>query len=163
MADQSKDSVQVKKCKKCGVEQLMAEFYMSCSSKHGHMGQCVFCLKGKTRAQKDEEYRLAVEDMAKRRARYAHKTKVCNACGVDKPWSDFRVARKSGPYGMYDYATGRCCQCQKIRDEYMKTRPRTTVDIGNMRFLVDDENKPATEIAFAQFRSKQVKERFGFK
>jgi hypothetical protein len=142
------------------VEQPMTEFYMTCSSKDGHMGQCIFCLKGKTGAQKEEEHRLAVEDMAKRRARYAHKTKVCNACGVNKPFSEFKVVRKRGPYGMYDYATGRCCQCQKIHDEYMTTNPRTTIDIGGTRFLLDGEHKPATDIAYDECRSKQIRQHY---
>jgi hypothetical protein len=162
MADQSKDSVATKTCKKCGVEKSMEDFYKNRSSKDGRSYKCVLCVKGKTRQQIDQEMRIIEQDMVQRRTRWVQKTKTCNACGTDKPWSDFKIVRKRGPYGMYDYATGRCCQCQKIHDEYMKTHPRTTVDIGSMRFRVVDERTPATEIAFAQYRSKQAKEFLGY-
>jgi hypothetical protein len=159
MTHQSKDSVQVKKCKKCGVEQPMTEFYMSCGYKDGYMGQCILCLKGKTRAQMDERRRLAEKNTVQRRACWSHKTKVCYDCGVDKSFTDFKVVFKNGPYGPYYSAIGRCSQCEKDFAEFLTKHPRTVVTgTSGLRFLVAQGYNTTAENAFFQLqRSKQNK------
>jgi hypothetical protein len=144
-----------KDMQKCGMQKPMKDFYINRGSKDGHDNRCAACTTGKTQEQIDEGKRLREQHALQRRARLALKTRACNDCGVVKPFTEFNAVRKRGPYGMYDYATGRCCQCQKDYAEFTKIHPATTV-VGStgLRFLVAEGYDRTPENAFARFRSK---------
>ena len=158
MADQSKDVVLVKFCNGCAVRKHVKEFYLDRTSKDGHESRCILCRYGKTRDQMDEANRIREQDIQKRRARFTHEMKVCNACGVKKSWTDFMIRCKRGPYGLYDYAVGRCRQCKIIHDEYMAAASLKWNADGTPR-PTEETIKPPSEIAFDQYRSKQRSKR----
>jgi hypothetical protein len=116
--------------------------------------------KSKTRELIDEGKRIREKDMMERWARCALKTNECFVSSVKKPWSEFKMVRKRGPYCVSDCAKGRCCQCQKDCDEYMKQQDYANIFDNRRTRMMSAKTTPAN--VGAQCRRQRRQDRLGW-
>lgn len=97
---------------KCGVQKPINEFYKGRLHRNGTTaGRCLFCEKGKTRAEMDAYIQECLNEQQVEREEIAAsavgKLKTCYVCNVDRPWLDFKFTFRYGKH----LPIGRCIKC----------------------------------------------------